>query len=62
VLATPKPSVFLLSVTNASLDFSLRVFVPSPDMILGVQDELHTAIDQALRQAGIEVAFSRSPG
>jgi potassium efflux system protein len=62
VLETPKPSVFLLSVTNTALDFSLRVFVPSPDTILAVQDELHTAIDEALREAGIEVAFSRSPG
>lgn len=62
VLKTPMPSAFLLSVTNSSLEFSLRVFVSSPDLILGVQDDLNTAIQAGLREAGIEVGFSRSPG
>ena len=62
VLDNPKPSAFLLGFAKESMDFSLRVFVASPDMILGVQDELHAAIGEALRQADIEAAFSRSPG
>ncbi len=62
VLDRPQPSVFLLGFSKDSMDFSLRVFVASPDLILGVQDELHAAIDAALREAGIQAVSSRSPG
>jgi len=62
VLEKPAPSVFLLGFSRESMEFSLRVFVAGPEQILGVQDELHVAIDATLRQAGIEPVSSRSPG
>ncbi len=62
VLEHPTPSAFLLGFTNDAMDFSLRVFVPGPDVILSVQDELHAAIDEALRAVNIRPTFSRSPG
>jgi potassium-dependent mechanosensitive channel len=62
VLDNPKPSVFLLGFAKDAMNFSMRVFVASPDMILSVQDQLHAALGKALREEGIEATFSRSPG
>ncbi|REJ88566.1 MAG: potassium transporter KefA [Planctomycetota bacterium] len=40
-----------------SLNFVLRTFLPSMENRLQVIHELHTAIDKAFREAGIEIAF-----
>ena len=41
----------------SSLDFTLRVFISSVDDLVPTQSELHFAIDNAFREAGIEIAF-----
>jgi potassium efflux system protein len=40
-----------------SLNFVLRTFLPSMENRLQVIHELHTGIDRAFREAGIEIAF-----
>jgi potassium efflux system protein len=40
-----------------SLNLSLRTFLPTLDNRLEVIHQLHTAIDRAFRQAGLEIAF-----
>jgi potassium efflux system protein len=57
VLAEPKPKVLFLEFGDSSLNFELRVYVSSVDYLLKVRHQLHKAIDQAFREAGIEIAF-----
>lgn len=57
VLTKPAPSAYFLGFGDSSLNFSLRVFVPGPSVMLTVKHDLHTAIDQAFRKEGIEIAF-----
>jgi potassium efflux system protein len=57
VLADPPPGVFFVGFGQSSLDFSLRAFVPSVSLAFMVKHQLHMAIDEAFRQAGIEIAF-----
>jgi potassium efflux system protein len=42
---------------SSSLDFELRVVIPSMDVYVKVQHEINLAIDQAFRKADIEIAF-----
>jgi potassium efflux system protein len=42
---------------DSSLNFELRVFVPSIDYFLKTRHELNKAIDGAFREAGVEIAF-----
>ncbi|UCC30072.1 MAG: mechanosensitive ion channel [Phycisphaerales bacterium] len=57
VLAEPKPKVLFLEFGDSSLNFELRVYVSSVDYLLKVRHQLHKAIDQEFRRAGIEIAF-----
>ncbi|HUU96433.1 MAG TPA: mechanosensitive ion channel domain-containing protein [Phycisphaerae bacterium] len=57
VMADPKPRVLFMGFGDSSLNFELRVFVPSVDYLLSVRHQLHKAIDQEFRTAGIEIAF-----
>jgi potassium efflux system protein len=57
VLGTPEPNVLFLGFGDSSLDFELRVFLRSFGQRFVVSHELHMAIDQALREAGIEIPF-----
>ena len=57
VLEEPKPQVLFLEFGDSSLGFELRVFCPSVDSFLDVKHDLHMAVDQAFREAGIEIAF-----
>ena len=57
VLAEPKPKVLFMGFGDSSLDFELRVFVPSVDYLLKTRHELNKAIDGAFREAGVEIAF-----
>lgn len=56
-LNEPSPSVIFRAFGASSLDFELRVFINSVDNLIPVQSELHYAIDEAFRNAGIEIAF-----
>ena len=40
-----------------SLNFTLRMFLPSLENRLPMIHELHTAIDKAFRKAGLEIAI-----
>ena len=57
VLREPKVKVLFIGFGDSSLNFELRVFVPSVEHLLKVRHQLNMAIDQAFREAGIEIAF-----
>ncbi len=44
-------------VGDNSFNFELRVFVGSISYLLDVRNDLHMAVDDAFRNAGIEIAF-----
>jgi potassium-dependent mechanosensitive channel len=45
------------SFGDSALDFSLRLYIAGPWDIIAVRHSLNMAIDQAFREAGIEIAF-----
>jgi miniconductance mechanosensitive channel len=53
----PPPSVFFVGFGDSSLDFELRVFVPSMLDIMPLIHEIHVEIEATLRQHGIEIPF-----
>ena len=57
VLHDPPPGVALESFGDSALNFVLRCFLPNMDNRGTVIHELHMAIDQEFRAAGIEIAF-----
>ncbi len=57
VLANPEPSVLFLGFGDSSLDFEIRVFLRSFGQRFRVSHEIHMAVDQALREANIEIPF-----
>lgn len=57
MLDEPKTRVLFMVFGDSSLNFELRVFVSSVDYLLKVRHQLHMAIDQEFRKAGVEIAF-----
>ena len=57
VLPEPPPEALFLGFGDSSLNFEVRVFVRGIPNRLPVTDELHMRIDQAFREAGIEISF-----
>ena len=57
VLEDPSPQVMFGEFGDSSLNFELRVYCPSVDVRYQLRHELHMAIDKALREAGIVIAF-----
>ncbi|MCF6220548.1 MAG: mechanosensitive ion channel [Robiginitomaculum sp.] len=57
VLNNPEPTVLFLGFGDSTLDFDLRVFLRDFTQRFIVSHELHMAIDAALRDANIEIAF-----
>ncbi len=57
VMADPAPSVVFMAHGESSLDFNLRVFVPSPDDIMKLRNRLNTLINKAFAAANIEIPF-----
>lgn len=57
VMEEPAPQVLFMKFGASSLDFELRVYCPGVEHLLGVRHDLHMAIDQAFREAGIKIAF-----
>lgn len=57
VLRDPEPRATFEGFGDSTLNFSLRVYLPSLDCLLQTRHELNTAIDQAFRKADIEIAF-----
>ncbi|MHC4234018.1 MAG: mechanosensitive ion channel domain-containing protein [Planctomycetota bacterium] len=57
VLPDPKPKAFFQAFGDSSLNFELRVWVKDIDDWILTRHDLHQAIDDAFREAGIEIAF-----
>jgi len=57
VLSNPEPTVLFLGFGDSTLDFELRVFLRDFTQRFIVSHELHMAIDAALREESIEIAF-----
>ncbi len=57
VLKDPGPSVVFMLHGESSLDFNLRVFVPSPAEIMLLRDRLNRLINKAFAAEGIEIPF-----
>jgi potassium efflux system protein len=57
VLDDPPPVVLFSSFGDNSLNFELRVFVPHVRYQVQARHQLHMKIDEAFREAGIEIAF-----
>ncbi|MGJ8723613.1 MAG: mechanosensitive ion channel domain-containing protein [Roseibacillus sp.] len=57
VLADPAPAVIFNSFGASTLDFLIRAHVGQTGNLVSTQSDLHFQIDDAFREAGIELAF-----
>jgi potassium efflux system protein len=57
VLKDPPPHALFDEFGESALNFTLRVYLPSLDVLLATRHELHSGIKAAFMKAGIEVAF-----
>jgi potassium efflux system protein len=57
VLAKPKPRVIFKEFGDSTLNFELRAFVNSPELVRHLPHDLNLAIDDAFREHKIEIAF-----
>ncbi|HJO36261.1 MAG TPA: mechanosensitive ion channel, partial [Gammaproteobacteria bacterium] len=57
VLADPPPAVLFLGFGDSALNFEVRVFVSGLGHLLPTRSALHFALDQALREVEVEIAF-----
>ncbi len=57
VLKTPEPKVLFMGFGDSSLDFEVRVYLPSFDLRVPMTHELHMALNDALAKAGITIPF-----
>ena len=57
VLRDPAPTATMIGFGASTLDLELHALVASLDKLSTVRHNLHVAIDEAYRQAGIEMAF-----
>jgi potassium efflux system protein len=57
IVDSPEPIVTFESFGDSSLNFTMRVFLSSMDHRLSVIHDLHTAIHNALDEAGISIPF-----
>lgn len=57
VLDEPMPQVLFKQFGDSTLDFELRVFIPSIDHLIPIRHEMHKAIITTFRENDIEIAF-----
>lgn len=57
ILKTPGHDVLFKEFGPSTLDFTLRAYVASPDTLISTQSELHYQIDNAFREADIDIAI-----
>ena len=57
VVREPEPRAAFCGFGNSTLDFELRVVIPTREMFFKVTHELHMAVEEAFRQKNIEIAF-----
>lgn len=57
VLSSPPPQALFLGFADSSLSFELRVYIRHVSGVLPTRHSLHMAIDEAFRDANIEISF-----
>ena len=57
VMKDPAASVVFMQHGESSLDFNLRVFIPSPSFIMVLRDRLNKRINREFEKHGIEIPF-----
>ncbi|MHC5212333.1 MAG: mechanosensitive ion channel family protein [Planctomycetota bacterium] len=57
VLDEPSPRVVFQEFGDSTLNFEARFFVGDPETVRLIPHEMNMAIDEAFREAGIEIAF-----
>ncbi|MBS0204093.1 MAG: mechanosensitive ion channel [Planctomycetes bacterium] len=57
VLKDPPPHALFDEFGDSTLNFTLRVYLPSLDVFLSTRHEIHSGINAAFQKAGIEIAF-----
>jgi small-conductance mechanosensitive channel len=57
IVPHPAPEVLFLGFGDSSLDFELRVWTSNFDDWVGVRTALTVAVNERLREAGIEIPF-----
>ena len=57
VMTDPGPVVVFMAHGESSLDFEIRLYVPSPSEMLRVRDRINKAINRELARRGIEIPF-----
>jgi potassium efflux system protein len=57
IISEPSTNITFERFADSSLILTVRTFVPDVDSRLTVIDQLHTAINDAFKEAGIEIAF-----
>lgn len=57
ILADPPPLATFDQFGDSTLNLTLRAYIPNMEDRLSTISELHTAIDQKFKDAGIEIAF-----
>jgi len=60
VLRQPAPEVLFMNFGPSALEFVLRVWVPEVDNATGVLSRVRNAVDQLLRDNGVEIAFPQT--
>jgi potassium efflux system protein len=60
-LKYPPPKAVLVGFSEKTLDFELRVFVADVESLMPVRHRLNTAIEHAMRDAGINFTAAPSP-
>jgi potassium efflux system protein len=60
VLSEPAPSALFVGIGEKLLNFELRVFIANRDTYSNVIHELNIAIDDALRESGMETGAARA--
>ncbi len=57
VLDEPEPKAVFIGFGDSALDLRLDVYIPERLSIVDIQNDLHTGIDRAFKEAGLEIAF-----
>ena len=57
VMKDPEPTVIFMNHGESSLDFNLRVFLPSPSELMPLRNRLNTLINKEFTAHGIEIPF-----
>ncbi|MEZ6187096.1 MAG: mechanosensitive ion channel [Planctomycetota bacterium] len=60
VIDDPPPAAQFTAFGASTLDYQLKVFVPSPEYVWEVRHQLLTRIDEVYREHGIEIAFPQT--